>query len=791
MEIVIKNNLLKIRKSYILKYVSVICFSFFVFTVKSQQLPSDSAKGLRYYNDLNYSQALSYLLKYNKSKQTQRNTNVIADCFRHIQNYSESEKWYKRAVEFKNPSSKIRFYYAEALQQNGKYFKAIKEYLLTKPVDEKEVNLVEKRTYSCEISDSLFHLPNRFLIQKAKTINTYFSEIQILPYGVNKILVSDRLPKDSIKLMKTLKPILYGWTERGFLKLFLIKGDSLLTQTEIIPFDSIHARGQYHIGPIVFNKKQDLVFYTISKKINPRKLTADSKKIKDFINRLEIFYSQKLNGHWTIGTPVPFNNVLEYSVGHPALSPNDSLLYFASDMPGGKGGTDIYYSEIGNLTFSKPVNAGQAVNTEGDEKFPVFQPNGDLYFSSDGLPGLGGLDVFRTRGEKSNWLKPDNLGYPINSSNDDFDFLTQGKDIVGGYFASNRVGGTGNDDLYSFQQIKPLKPLEKSNSDQSSKDSIAEVRLQMVEFHLDSVEYLAQFIPLINIKSKNPENKFTNKNLVFLKGLKSKKFHVNNIGNDFDKYALDSASMKEVDSVALILLNHPGAKLKIIGHADSRGSKAYNLALSKKRALAVSERLKQLGINPKRLIVSWAGSSNALANCPPNTPCTEQQYANQRKTELSITGISNYSEYEDLEKPNLEIKEIIKSKDIVKSVKVEKTLADTVVRIPLVRKIIIDSIQNKNFKINQVTKNDIKVLQDSLPNHRELFEALGEMSIDTVFLTSRNLLIIRETDGTIQRIFIPSSLLVGDQLIQDQLGNKWIIRRDRKIIKIKSEKDAK
>jgi hypothetical protein len=144
------------------------------------------------------------------------------------------------------------------------------------------------------------------------------------------------------------------------------------------------------------------------------------------------------------------NNPRKYSVGHACLHPNDSLLYYVSDMPGGFGGTDIYYSELeAGGEWSAPVNAGPMINTAGNEMFPTMDSTAVLYFSSDGKIGLGGLDIFRAEGAKSQWSAVENMRYPVNSSGDDFYFVLS-DDKKSGLFASNRPGGAGADDIYSL-----------------------------------------------------------------------------------------------------------------------------------------------------------------------------------------------------------------------------------------------------------------------------------------------------------------------------------------------------
>ena len=141
----------------------------------------------------------------------------------------------------------------------------------------------------------------------------------------------------------------------------------------------------------------------------------------------------------------------DYAVGHPALSPDGKRLYFSSDKPGGQGGADIYYVEIQGESFGAVRNLGPAVNTPEDEVFPFVDSEGSLYFASSGHLGFGGLDIFRSQAQNGCWTKPENLGLPVNSPQDDFAYVLDSSRSKG-FFSSNRGNDPDNDDLYAFSQ---------------------------------------------------------------------------------------------------------------------------------------------------------------------------------------------------------------------------------------------------------------------------------------------------------------------------------------------------
>lgn len=208
---------------------------------------------------------------------------------------------------------------------------------------------------------------------------------------------------------------------------------------------------KYHEGPAAFfNDGSRVIFTRNNMKGN------SAKKSGDGITKLKLYSAEAKKDGWHNIVELPFNSD-EYSTGHPALSPDEKLLFFSSDMPGGYGGTDIYVSRFDGNSWGAPVNLGEKVNTSGSELFPFVDEKGNLYFSSDGHPGLGELDIFFTQ---LDGIAPKgrivNLGMPINSSKDDFGIITDGL-RKSGYFSSNRKEGGNDDDIYKFERECELK----------------------------------------------------------------------------------------------------------------------------------------------------------------------------------------------------------------------------------------------------------------------------------------------------------------------------------------------
>lgn len=236
---------------------------------------------------------------------------------------------------------------------------------------------------------------------------------------------------------------------------------------------------KYHEGPMSFTKDQKTIYFTRN---NYNKGFA--KKSEDGITKLKI-YKASINddGTWSNIKPLNINNN-NYSVGHPALAAGDTILYFASDMPGGIGGTDLYKSVLRDGEWSKPENLGRPINTEGNEQFPYIDSEGTLYFSSNGHPGLGGLDIFRTPVSNP---QIENLGIPLNSSYDDFGIVLD-ESAVQGYISSNRRRGINDDDIYRvslekttpfiIQVIDSLTKEVLSSSEVTITDSLTQVAIK-------------------------------------------------------------------------------------------------------------------------------------------------------------------------------------------------------------------------------------------------------------------------------------------------------------------------
>lgn len=386
------------------------------------------------YDQYAYFKALKLYKKAIAKDPTNAHVNLrIADCFRHMYVPEESEVWYREALEYPENKEDLRNYlhFIRALMNNGKYEEAgywVDRYLAKAPGDRLGLNLKEScANYPLFLKDStLLKIVNL-------DINTEESDFGPTIYEGEVIFSSAREKEKMV----------FGWNGRYFLQLYQGKIGEETVQLEDIRRFRNKVNSKYHEAIVTHTPEKDVMYFT-------RNNFYKGKRGKDEegATLLKLFRAEKNGDKWTKVEGLHFNSD-HYSVGHPTLSADGQILYFTSDMPGGYGGTDIYKALWEGEDWGKPINCGETVNTAGNEMFPWMSPDNVLFFASNGHPGLGGLDIFSSALTGETFAKPKNFGAPINSPMDDFQLVLT-DDQQSGYFSSNRRGGNGDDDIYSF-----------------------------------------------------------------------------------------------------------------------------------------------------------------------------------------------------------------------------------------------------------------------------------------------------------------------------------------------------
>ena len=392
------------------------------------------SKAEKLYNALAYHEAIPLYESYIQKHDSARAMAHLGDCYRLTSRYDKAEYWYAKAVNKGGVDAKYKLYLAQMQQVNGKYDEAAKWYAKYKeevPEDRRSTNEMK----ACADYGQFLLTRDRYTV-KDLDINSggYDFSSALTPEGL--VFSSSRDSSKAISREHT-------WTGTEFFDIYSVKGD----KTSFGKPQRVKGDGstKYHEGAVSFTSDNKKVYFTRNNFDNGKVKTSSDKIIK-----LKIYESEVDGKTWKNDKPFAYNNN-EYSVGHPALTADGNTMYFISDMPGGYGYTDVYVSKKEGESWGTPKNLGPEVNTEGREMFPYVDSSGELYFSSDGHGGLGGLDVFRVKqnAKTGKWGKIRNIGAPINSSYDDFG-MHFGKDKSYGYFTSDRPDGHGLDDIYSF-----------------------------------------------------------------------------------------------------------------------------------------------------------------------------------------------------------------------------------------------------------------------------------------------------------------------------------------------------
>ena len=339
-------------------------------------------------------------------------------------------------------------------------------------------------------------------------------------------------------------------------------------------------------------------------------------------------------------------------------------------MTGGYGDADIYYSEKqSDGTWGTPQNAGPQINTPGKEVFPYIASDGSLYFSSDGHPGMGGLDLFVAHGSKQEWSVPENLRYPFNSPRDDFSILWT--DAEGGYLASNREGGKGLDDIYTFRYAPPTQLILAVKTMQRLEDGsivpLAETSIDVrssvntgsftatadanglaynvatcnANYAIEGSHegYLAANTSL-NVPACTKRNDTAFAELILDKIIINKPIVLENIYYDFDKWNIRPDAAVELDKLVKILKDNPRIVVELGSHTDCRGTNQYNQVLSQRRAQSAVDYIIGRGIDASRITAKGYGESMPINNCTDGINCSDEQYQMNRRTEFKILRVN-------------------------------------------------------------------------------------------------------------------------------------------------------
>ena len=418
------------------------------FQVQSQGMKERTAD--KHYDVLAfYKAAEMYSELADKSSATDRQIRRAAECYRFVGDSKNSEKYYGKLVAHSGVKAEDFYYYAQMLKINEKYAQADKA-MATFSSKASGNSIAKAHSENADYLTELKSMPNKYNIAifDVNTLQSDFGPNYLTKDGQTHVVFASARKSNTSLVNKE-----FQWDGSNFLDVYEstigVDGES----TGVKRFDR-GIKSKYHEGPVSFSNNGSMMYLTRSNYLN-RKKGLDSARH----NNLKLYTaSLDSNGKWSDLVSFPYNSDY-YSLGHATVTEDGKTMYFSSDMPGGKGITDIWMSKNEGGKWSTPVNVAD-VNTEGREMFPFIGEDGTLYFSTDGYAGLGGLDVYRaTAAGNGEFDEPENMMYPLNTNHDDFGLIID-QAQTHGYFSSNRDGvdATGDDDIYRFEMAIPFKP---------------------------------------------------------------------------------------------------------------------------------------------------------------------------------------------------------------------------------------------------------------------------------------------------------------------------------------------
>ena len=533
----------------------------------------------------------------------------MGECYRRLNMSARAAAAYQNAIRYHYPDSMAIFYMAQAQQAEGKYAQAIKnyeEFLALKP----KFRLAEDGVRGCRNALKLRENPTRYTVRNAKLFNSRRADFcpQFLDGNFDQLYFTSSTEKAT----GTKKSEITGTKQCD---VFFSKLDEAGNWQRPEPVEG-ELNTEFDEGVTAFSPDGSTMYLARARR-EPNSGTS-----------VEIYTSQRSEAKWS--APVKYEITADTlsAYGDPAVSPDGTYLYFSSDMPGGYGGKDIWRinlkERVGTLE-----NLGDVINTAGDERFPYIRTDSVMYFSSNGHPGMGGLDLFKATKTPSGGWNVENMGVPMNSPGDDFG-ITFGKG-ESGFFSSNRNDARGYDHIYSFvkpdlkitisgyvldrdEEPEPNAVIRIVGNDGSYQKAVGKVD-GTFQFNLQRG---VKYVMMAGAKGYlNGKQEFESDTLEqdaeygvdFILAAMHKPQVVENIFYDFDKATLRPESKKALDEMAQMLKDNPHVAIEMASHTDRKGSDKYNEGLSQRRAQSVVDYLVAAGVERERLQPHGYGES--------------------------------------------------------------------------------------------------------------------------------------------------------------------------------------
>nr|MBP6756233.1 PD40 domain-containing protein [Bacteroidia bacterium] len=546
----------------------------------------NTSKADKLFDSYEYTQAVNeYLKLVTKEDSDVYVSKQLAECYYNMYNTVEAEKWFRKVIQSQSKQNPDTYYkYAQVLKSNAKYAASdeqMKIFSGMTPNDQRAINFNKNQNYLQELNNK-----QRLFDVTEISINSVKSDFGAVLYGDALYFVSSRNENNK----------LYGWNNEPFLDIYKLtynvnKGSYSLPT----PVDELNTK--FHEGPVSITKDGNVIYFS-SESFNENLFDKDKvKKIK--FGQVNIYKASKENGKWGSMTSLPFNSKM-FSSGNPSIDSDGKTLYFASNMPGSIGGTDIWKVTINNDgTYGNPENLGNIINTVENENFPFIADNNVLYFSSNGLTGFGGFDIFSVDLNKNEM--PNNLGKPVNTEKNDFAF-SYNKETNIAFLSSNR---SGKDHIYSAVPICKMEILTVVKN-AKTKTTLSDARVVILDTKgatLDTqmsntkgeVSYLVDCNKAYSVKvfkdgfvSKTIPVAKTNEAKVIIEAsiepievvVTETEIILKPIYFEFNKSNITSQGAAELDKLVYIMSQNDKLIIFAKSHTDSRGTDEYNMKLS-------------------------------------------------------------------------------------------------------------------------------------------------------------------------------------------------------------------
>jgi outer membrane protein OmpA-like peptidoglycan-associated protein len=646
-------------KNYI--FLCLIFVSFFSFDSYSQQSKKTNSADKKYDNYAYIDAIKAYERVADKGYKSEDMFKKLGNSYYFNSDFEGAAKWYGELFAMNTTVEPEYYYrYAQSLKSTGQTDKASKildEFNAKDSTDNRAKLYKEDVNYLEQIKAN----SGRYKIEDAG-VNSKYSDYGSFVYN-NKLYFASARDTGNFSQRK------HKWTGEYFTNLYNADIDPATHASSKVNKFKTALNTKFHEASPVFVKDGTTVYFTRNNYVNGKKGKDDNK-----ITLIKLYKATLDNkDKWTNITALPFSSD-NYSTAHPALSPDEKTLYFASDMPGTLGQSDLYKVSINDDgSYGIPVNLGKRINTEGKETFPYVTSENEIYFASDGHPGLGGLDVFVGDIDNDGIIgNIQNVGADVNSPKDDFAYSI---DPVSrqGYFSSNKDGGQGSDDIYKFLETRKLKCVQELNgiiTDIETQAILPGAKVTLYEGQTIKNTTIADASGLYvfpvecgkkyNVRAEKPDyetkevsimiGKVSGKTslpIALVKGIckvtvgddLGKCFGIKMIYFDLDKSNIRPEAALDLEKILVVLSDHPTMKLDIRSHTDSRATFTYNNALSDRRAKSTIQWLIKNGVAANRLAGKGYGETQLINKCADGVPCTEAEHQENRRSEFIITAL--------------------------------------------------------------------------------------------------------------------------------------------------------